>query len=189
MIQLSTYAYHVVLIAGRVFVEVRKLLSQVPFDDGDLQYLTTELDIQEAPVHQLSVHFTGRHYELARIKDSFAADKDATIRSCVVHRMAGNGKTLLVLSYAKAAYERCQYKQIFWILARTNERVLQGLAGLLNLVRHVDRHNLEDPAKMIAARRWLEERRSTDHMPWLLVFDNVARDTIENLRTHLPRNN
>ena len=103
--------------------------------------------------------------------------------------MAGIGKTQLVLSYAKLAYERCQYKQVFWISARTNERVRQGLADLLNLVRHVDRHNPEDPVKMIAARRWLEQRRSADRMPWLLVFDNVARDTIELLRSHLPRNN
>ena len=103
--------------------------------------------------------------------------------------MAGIGKTQLVLYFAKKAYERCQYKQIFWISARTNERVRQGLADLLNLVRHVDRHNPEDPARMIAARRWLEQQRSVDRRPWLLVFDNVARSTIELLRSHLPRNN
>ena len=161
----------------------------MPFDDGDLQYLSTELDTQEAPVHQPPVHFTGRHHELACIENFFAADIDLTTKSCVVHGMAGIGKTQLVLSYAKAACERYQYKQILWISARTNERVRQGLADLLNLVRHVDRHNPEDIAKMIAARRWLDQRRSADCMPWLLVFDNVARDTIQVLRSHLPRNN
>ena len=102
--------------------------------------------------------------------------------------MAGIGKTQLVLYYAKTAYERRRYEQIFWISARTNERVRQGLADLLNLVKHVDRHNPEDPARMIVARRWLEQRQAANRPPWLLIFDNVARSTIEMLRSHLPRN-
>ena len=180
---------HKLRLTSRLTIEARKLLGQVPYDGGDLQFLSTELNIQEAPIHQLSVNFTGRQHELARIDNFFADRSDCTTKGCAIYGMAGIGKTQLVLRYAKTAYERRLYQQIFWISARTNERVRQGLADILSLVRHVDRHNPEDSARMLAARRWLEQHQAANRPPWLLICDNVARGTIEMLRSHLPRNN
>ena len=65
----------------------------------------------------------------------------------------------------------------------------QGLENLLTLVSHVDRSHPEGSARMIAARRWLEECRTLGWERWLLVIENVERLTVEMLRTHLPREN
>ena len=167
--------------------EIRRLLRQQSLS-GSLQNIPTCLSIQEAPVGSLSAHFIGRSRELGRLDDSFVSDNDRMTKCCAIYGMPGVGKTQMVLCYAKAAFERGQYQNVFWISARTNERVHQGLAKLLHLVGNADRDHHEDLTRMTAARRWLEQQPASDSIPWLLVFDNVERGTVEMLQSHLPRN-
>ena len=51
---------------------------------------------------------------------------------------------------------------------------------------HPDRSSIDDGIKLTAARRWLEDFNSGR---WLLVLDNIARETVNFLREHLPRKN
>ena len=168
--------------------EVRRLFAQQALN-GSLEQLPLQLSIQDAPSELLFAHFTGRLDELSRLREIFDSIDRSTPRRCAVYGMPGVGKTQLALRYAMSGYERQRYQHVFWISARTNERMRQGLAGLLNLVGHVDRSHPEDSARMIAARRWLEECTTLDREPWLLVIDSVERHMVEMLRTHLPRKN
>ena len=168
--------------------EVRRLFAQQALN-GSLEQLPLQLSIQDAPSELLSAHFTGRLDELSRLRGIFDGIDGSTPRRCAVYGVPGVGKTQLALRYAISGYERQRYQHVFWISARTNERIRQGLANLLNLVSHVDRSHPEDSARMIAARRWLEECRTLGRERWLLVIDNVERHTVEMLRAYLPRKN
>jgi hypothetical protein len=103
---------------------------------------------------------------------------------CAIYGMPGLGKTQLLLQYTKVSWDRHQYSSIFWISATSVEKIIQGISGILNLIEHPDRYLQDQTAKLTAARLWLE--KSND---WLLVFDNVHRETLSFLRAHLPLRN
>lgn len=108
------------------------------------------------------------------------------MRRCAIFGVPGVGKTQLALHYARDSFPQ-SYKFVFWISANTTEKLNQGLANLLNLVGHADRNHPEQSARLIAARRWLEDCPPTGISPWLLVIDNANKDTLGFLREHLPR--
>jgi len=148
----------------------------------------SSLSFNDAPLDLLSVHFTGREQELSdigNILDSDVAHDDTPTR-CVIFGMYGLGKSQLLLQFAKSAFNRGRYSLVFWISATTIEKLNQGFVNILHLVGHSDRFHQEQSARLISARRWLEESGPID---WLLVFDNVGRSTLGFLREHLPHKN
>jgi hypothetical protein len=102
---------------------------------------------------------------------------------CAVYGMPGIGKTQLLLRYAKVSWDQNLYSFIFWISSTSIDRIIQGISGILDLIEHPDRYLRDQTAKFIAVRLWLEKYEGGD---WLLVFDNVQRETLSFLRDHLP---
>ena len=140
----------------------------------------------DAPLDLLSVNFTGREQEMALIiefLDTLYGDVPAR---CALHGMHGVGKSQLFYALAKDLYDKGRYTNIFWMQGTTIEKLHQGFSKLLHLVSHPDRSSTDDSARLTAARRWLED---FDSGKWLLVIDNVARETVNFLREHLPRKN
>ena len=140
----------------------------------------------DAPLDLLSVNFTGREEEMALIiefLDTLYGDVPAR---CALHGMHGVGKSQIFYALAKDLYDNGRYTNIFWMQATTIEKLHQGFSRLLKLVTHPDRSSTDDETRLMAARRWLED---FDSGRWLLVIDNVARETVDFLREHLPRKN
>jgi hypothetical protein len=140
----------------------------------------------DTPLGFLSAHFTGRQDELAHITKSLDVVHGDIPTSCVVYGDHGVGKTQLTFMLTKTAFAQGRYTCIFWIPATTIEKLHQGFSRLLHLVAHPERSNPDGDVRLTVARRWLEDFVSGR---WLLVFDNVARDTVDFLREHLPRKN
>ena len=141
----------------------------------------------DAPLDFLSPHFKGREEELASIKKVFATVHGCTPTRFCLHAMHGMGKTQLALKYA--ADNTKKYSRIFWISGATIEKVNQGLAKVLTLVRHPDRDHPDHTTRLTSARLWLEESNEDDPNNWLLVIDNVDREVANFLKEHLPRTN
>jgi hypothetical protein len=139
----------------------------------------------DAPVDNLSVHFTGRKRELALIEKAFKQRRDIPLR-CALFGNQGVGKSQLTYSWAKSTFARKENAYIMWISATTVEKLFQGFCRLLRFVNHPDQSHPDQNARLEAARRWLEE---VDTGNWLLVFDNVFPETVDFLRQHLPRAN
>ena len=100
--------------------------------------------------------------------------------------MHGVGKSLLFYALAKDLYDKGCYTNVFWMQATTIEKLHQGFSTLLHFVSHLDRSSTDDGARLTAARRWLEDFDS-GRRPF--AIDNVARETVDFLREHLPRKN
>ncbi|KAF7986450.1 hypothetical protein HWV62_31217 [Athelia sp. TMB] len=99
--------------------------------------------------------------------------------------MPGLGKSQLALQFSKLGYTSRKYACIFWISANIEEKISQGLTGILDLVDDKDRHHLDHAVRLMAARRWLEKSPQS----WLLILDDVTANVIPFLREHLPREN
>jgi hypothetical protein len=147
--------------------------SQAPFND--------------APVDQLSVHFTGRKKELALIAEAFTKRRHPNIPPrCVLFGNQGVGKSQLTYAWANTTYLREENSYILWISATTVEKLYQGFSRLLRFIDHPDRSHPDEGVRVEAARRWLEGVKTGN---WLLVLDNVFPETLEFLRQNLPRQN
>ena len=140
----------------------------------------------DAPLNLLSVNFTGREMEMALIIEFLDTMYGDIPARCALHGMHGVGKSQLFYALAKYLYDQGRYTNVFWMQATTIEKLHQGFSKLLYLVSHPDHSSPDDGIRLTAARRWLEEYNSGR---WLLVIDNVARDTVDFLREHLPRKN
>jgi hypothetical protein len=143
--------------------------------------------LNDVPPDLLSVHFTGREKELARISETMDVIHEDLPTRCVIHGMHGLGKTQLALQYAKSSYDHGRYSLIFWISAATTEKLNTGFVKILDLMRNPARFYLQDQtSRLIEARRWLEDLSSNN---WLLVLDNVHVSTLDFIRENLPRQN
>jgi hypothetical protein len=140
----------------------------------------------DAPLDLLSVPFLGRERELSHIDNVLSVPLGDAPTRCVIYGMHGLGKSQLALQLAKASFDQRRYSNIFWISASTVEKLNQGFARLLNLIGHPDHAHPQQSARLAAARQWLEEPGVAE---WLLVLDNVHRDTLNFLQEHLPRKN
>jgi hypothetical protein len=143
----------------------------------------------DAPVDLLTTHFTGRRNELDFLRETFSAASNVVPIRCVVYGMPGVGKTNLVLQYAKDSFDRGWYSHVLWISGTTVDKLNEGMAKILDLIEHPERHRMDQGAKLTAVRRWLEDSQCDDNIRWLLVIDNVDRKAIGFLREHLPRRN
>jgi NB-ARC domain len=145
------------------------------------------ITLNDAPLDLLSVHFTGREKELARISAIMDVVHGDLPTRCVIHGMHGLGKTQLALQYARSSYDHGRYSLIFWISGATTEKLNTGFVKILDLIRHPARLYLADQnSKLTEARRWLED---SDSINWLLVLDNVDVSTLGFIRENLPRRN
>jgi hypothetical protein len=146
----------------------------------------TRSSVIDAPVDILSVHFTGRQNELDFLQKALSKPHSGVPSRCAVYGMPGIGKTQLLLRYAKVSWDQNIYSCIVWIPATSVDRITQGISGILDLIEHPDRYLQDQTAKLKAARIWLEKYEGGG---WLLVFDNVHRETLSFLRVHLPLTN
>jgi hypothetical protein len=103
--------------------------------------------------------------------------------------MPGVGKTQLVLRLAQMVFTQLLYSHIFWTSASTPDKLIEGVAKILDLVGHPERTRSDQNAKVIAARLWLEDSQRIEGARWLLILDNVDRGALGFLREHLPRRN
>lgn len=130
----------------------------------------------DAPKGLLSAYFGGRDMELLQLDTFFQKRSDYDIQRYAIYGMPGVGKTQVALKYAISHWPS-RYAMVFWLPANTTERLNQGFANILNLVGHVDRNHPEQPARLTSARRWLEDCRTNTPKSWLLMVDNVNKDT------------
>jgi hypothetical protein len=140
----------------------------------------------DAPLDLLSVDFTGREREMALIIEFLETAYDDLPTRCALHGMHGVGKSQVSYALAKELYNNGRYTNIFWMQATTIEKLHQGFSRLLKLVSHPACSSTDDETRLMAVRRWLEDFNSGR---WLLVIDNVSRETVDFLREHLPRKN
>ena len=140
----------------------------------------------DAPLDLLSVNFTGREQEIALIIESLETVYGDVPTRCALHGMHGVGKSQVSNALAKELYNSGRYTNVFWMQATTIEKLHQGFSRLLKLVSHPACSSTDDETRLMAVRRWLEDFNSGR---WLLVIDNVARETVDFLREHLPRKN
>jgi hypothetical protein len=103
--------------------------------------------------------------------------------------MPGVGKTKLVLRFAQFAFAQFLYSYIFWMSAATTDKLIEGMAKILDVVGHPERTRSEQNAKLTAARLWLEDPQPSDSVRWLLILDNVDGSVLEFLCEHLPQRN
>ncbi|KAF7972001.1 hypothetical protein HWV62_19283 [Athelia sp. TMB] len=143
------------------------------------------LRFNAAPVLRISNHFAGRDWELDFISRSLAHSTSDEPTRFAIHGMPGLGKSQLALQYSKLGYSSRKYACIFWISATIEEKIIQGLISILDLVDDKDRHHPDHAVRLMAARRWLEK---SPHA-WLLILDDVTANAIPCLREHLPREN
>ena len=148
----------------------------------------SSLSFNDAPIDLLSDHFTGREEELKHIENALDVTYGDTPTRFVVRGPPGIGKTQLLLQYVKLSFDK-QYSIIFWISGATVEKANQGLAKVLTLVGHPDRDHQDQSIRLTLAQRWLEESNTSGMRRWLLVFDNVAPETVSFLKENLPRRN
>lgn len=138
---------------------------------------------------RLSCHFTGREEEIESIGNALGVVCNNAPTRYAIYGRAGLGKTQLASKYAELSYAYPQrYSVITWISGATIENLTQGFTNILSLIGHPDCHNSNQTqrAKLISARRWLEESGS---IRWLLILDNIAQEAVGFLREHLPQKN
>jgi hypothetical protein len=159
--------------------------APAPLASASSAPLPNQAPFNDAPIDNLSIHFTGRKRELALIAKAFEQRRDVPLR-CALHGNQGVGKSQLTYSWSKSTFARKENSYIMWIPATTVEKLFQGFCRLLRFVNHPDQSHPDQNARLDAARRWLEE---IDTGNWLLIFDNVFPETVDFLRQHLPRVN
>ncbi|KAF7966510.1 hypothetical protein HWV62_38090 [Athelia sp. TMB] len=145
--------------------------------------------INDAPVRRVSDHFTGREKELEYLRstiDSWSSDVPALF---VIYGSPGRGKSQLALHYADQSFTSRRYSHVFWASATTIEKASQGMANVLDLVNHQDRHHPEQAVRLRTARLWLENADRHGCPSWLFIFDNATWDTVPFLLEHLPLQN
>ncbi|KAF7966513.1 hypothetical protein HWV62_38096, partial [Athelia sp. TMB] len=165
--------------------EMRSLLEKT--HDGTVERPIPR--INDAPVRRVSDHFTGREKELEYLRstiDSWSSDAPALF---VIYGSPGRGKSQLALHYADQSFTSRRYSHIFWASATTIEKASQGVANVLDLIDHKDRHHPEQTVRLRTARLWLENADRHGCPSWLFIFDNAIWDTVPFLLEHLPLQN
>ncbi|KZP20011.1 TPR-like protein, partial [Athelia psychrophila] len=143
----------------------------------------------DAPVDRISPCFMGRDEELQLFANVLSLCDGDTPSRYAVWGMPGLGKSQLALKYANTSFRAGRHTHIIWISATTVEKVNQGLAGVLDLLQHPDRHHPDQAARITAARLCLEHSEQHGFLKWLIIFDDVTVATVPFLRESLPRQN
>lgn len=118
-------------------------------------------NVQSAPNN----FFTGRQYILgrlhAKLKPSFAPEhvRLRSRRSCVVHGLAGMGKTETVLEYTYR-HGSC-YTHVFWVHAEKNATMFSSFLEIHEKLR-LESKQSDDPRKVKATRDWFSTTGKSD---------------------------
>ncbi|KZP30644.1 hypothetical protein FIBSPDRAFT_1038257 [Athelia psychrophila] len=72
---------------------------------------------------------------------------------------------------------------------RDKENLNQGLANVLNLVQHLERHNLDQAAQLAAARLCFEHSEKCGFLKFLIILDNATLSSVLFLLQNPPRQN
>ena len=147
---------------------------------------TTCPSFNDAPLGLLSDDFTGQEQVMVRIIEILDTSHGDMPSRCALYGMRGVGKSHVAYALAKFLFDKRRYRNIFRIRATSNEALYEDICHLLDLVSHPDRLASEQNTRLTAARRWLEDFNDGK---WLLIVDDVARETVSFLRQHLPRQN
>lgn len=140
-----------------------------------------------APTGAITRHFVGRTNELEQIYRAFNVPR--TINRPVRYALSGTagiGKTQLAFQYAERAYAQERYSHIFYISASSVHRIRKGLKYVLCSVQPSD-YVCPKSLRTHEARRWLENEHLD--IKWLLIVDSAVAQTVNYLRSHLPRTN
>ncbi|KZP22557.1 hypothetical protein FIBSPDRAFT_695204, partial [Athelia psychrophila] len=147
------------------------------------------LPFNDAPVDLISSCYTGRAEEIDLIAETLASCIGDEPSRFAIWGMPGLGKSQTALKYAHCSFKSGRHTHIFWITATTMEKVSQGLVKVLDLVKHLERHNPNQAAQVTAARLCLEHSEQHGFSRWLVIFDNVTLASLSFLRENLPRQN
>jgi hypothetical protein len=150
-------------------------------------FKTFTSSFNDAPVDLLSIHFMEREQELDLIRNAHQVSEGNAPARCAIWGIPGVGKTQLAIRYTKIFLEDATVSAVFWMSCSNLEKLHQGFSKLLNLIGHPDQCKPEQNARVVAARRWLEQPEASGILRWLLVLDNVDISTIDFLRENLPR--
>jgi hypothetical protein len=182
---LGIFDMHMPLIYGegrqKALIRLRKEIQE------NRQFKTFTSSLNDAPVDLLSTHFIKRERELGLVRNAHQVSEDSMPTRCAIWGIPGVGKTQLALRYTKLFVEYPTVSAVFWMSCSNVEKLQQGFSRLLNLIGHPDQFKPEQNARVIAARRWLEQPEVSEIHRWLLVLDNVDITTLEFLRENLPR--
>lgn len=142
---------------------------------------------QDAPIDRLSQWFSGREQELDELQRHLHSQAGDTASCCVIHGMPGVGKSELALRFAQLAFDKKDYAYVMWISATTIEKLTHGADALIDLLHIPYLSDIDQKARLLAARRWLETHNDKPCGRWLLIFDNVQEPVLDVLRSLVPR--
>lgn len=114
-----------------------------------------------------NVQFSGRHEELATLRDLLDPDEGSELRVLGIHGMPGIGKSQLAIEYANSF--RRKYHLIAWIPAHDRAALEKGfskLARKLEIVEDPDHRPEENASKV---HSWLLDT----HSIFLFIFDGL----------------
>ncbi len=167
--------------------EAQNIVSVSSKDARTISFKSITSSFNDAPVDLLSIHFMEREHELDLVSTAHQASEENAPVRCAIWGIPGVGKTQLALRYTKVFLEDSAGSAVFWMSCSNVEKLHQGFSKLLNLIDHPDQYKSEQNARVLAARRWLEEPEVSGVLRWLLVLDNVDLTTLDFLRENLPR--
>ena len=139
--------------------------------------------------------FTGRDSNLKSLQDILETSclvetgkhDGSLFKRAAIHGMPGAGKTQLALKYASSYREL--YSAVFFVSAASVPALNDGYERIVSLLDLPERSATEPGIKTRAARAWLEDNRSDDGKPWLLVVDNIHPDIDDGSETETNDNN
>lgn len=126
--------------------------------------------------------YTGRDTEFKSLEEildtsslaNIGKHDGGTFKRVAIFGMPGAGKTQLALKYAST--HRGLYSAVFFVSAASGPALDEGCESIVNLLGLPERSATESGIKIRAARAWLEDSRSDDGRPWLLIIDNIHPD-------------
>ncbi|KAK3324482.1 hypothetical protein B0T19DRAFT_443896 [Cercophora scortea] len=117
--------------------------------------------------------FLGRKDELDRL-ESVLCPSESKQRSCVLHGMAGVGKTQVALEFTYQV--KSVFRYTFWIAADDETTLAESYGKIVRGLGLTSSSNSADLTLLVeTARSWLCQNNS-----WLLVFDNAEASTLLN---------
>jgi hypothetical protein len=190
---LGIFDVHMPLIYGegrekaliRLRKETQETQKNATSENRPLKPFTSSFN--DAPADLLSIYFMDRERELGVIRNAHQVCEENAPTRFAIWGIPGVGKTQLAIRYTKIFLEDVAVSAVFWMSCSNVEKLHQGFSKLLNLIDHPDQFKPEQNARVVAARRWLEQPEVSGILRWLLVLDNVDITTIEFLRENLPR--
>jgi NB-ARC domain len=166
--------------------EVEQLIQKS--SKSTAQELTAKVKpFREAPVDRLSQWFSGREQELDKLHKYLQSHEADASSSCVIYGMPGVGKSELALRFAQLMSNNNEYAYVMWISASTIEKLTQGVDSLIDLLNLPYLSDIDQKARLLAVRRWLETHDDKPSGRWLMIFDNVQKSVLDTLRDLIPR--